>query len=367
MGAKYRITAVSASPLSVPLREPFVIATARMDATRAALVRATLERTSDGARDEGVGEAAALPPVTREDQPELMASITASSSRLVGSALDDLADLSALLDRTFADRPVARAALETACIDAMARLEGRSFASALGGVELSREVLTTDVTLPIAEPASMADGARRWRQRGFRCFKVKVGRAWERDLDALLRVRDVVPDARFRLDANEGFGASTALALLDAVLRAGLEVECFEQPCARDDWAGMSEVSAATEVPVVADESLRSPVDLDRIVETRAARGINLKLVKLGGPIAALAIARRARAAGLKLMAGAMVETRLGLVAMAHVVATLGGVEWVDLDTAMLLEGDPFEGGWTMNGAEIELEMGVGLGVALRR
>ena len=76
---------------------------------------------------------------------------------------------------------------------------------------------------------------------------------------------------------------------------------------------------------------------LTELVKARAAHGVNLKLAKLGGPVSAMALAARARAAGMRLMAGAMVETRVGLLAMAHVVAALGGVDWVDLDTAFLL------------------------------
>jgi L-Ala-D/L-Glu epimerase len=90
---------------------------------------------------------------------------------------------------------------------------------------------------------------------------------------------------------------------------------------------------------------------------------VNLKLAKLGGPLAALALGRRARTEGLGLMAGAMVETRIGLLAMAHVVAALDGVEWVDLDTAFLLADDPFTGGWRVDGPRVQLTDQPGLGV----
>jgi L-Ala-D/L-Glu epimerase len=120
-------------------------------------------------------------------------------------------------------------------------------------------------------------------------------------------------------------------------------------------------------VPVVADESFRGPADLDRLLAARAASAVNLKLTKLGGPLAALALGRRARAEGLGLMAGAMVETRVGLLAMAHVVAALGGVDWVDLDTAFLLAEDPFTAGWEVDGPRIRLTGEAGLGVSLRR
>ena len=149
-------------------------------------------------------------------------------------------------------------------------------------------------------------------------------------------------------------------------LADGLTIECFEQPCAADDLAGMAEVAARSAVPVVADESFRGADDLDRILAARAAQAVNLKLGKLGGPLAALDLARRARAAGLRLMAGAMVETRVGLLAMAHVVAALGGVDWVDLDTAFLLADDPFDGGWTCEGPRLRLAADPGLGVSVR-
>jgi L-Ala-D/L-Glu epimerase len=127
----------------------------------------------------------------------------------------------------------------------------------------------------------------------------------------------------------------------------------------------MARVAARAPVPVVADESFRGPADLERLITTRAAGAVNLKLTKLGGPLAALALGRRARAAGLGLMAGAMVETRVGLLAMAHVVAALGGVDWVDLDTAFLLTEDPFLGGWHADGPHLRLTDEPGLGVEI--
>jgi L-alanine-DL-glutamate epimerase-like enolase superfamily enzyme len=127
----------------------------------------------------------------------------------------------------------------------------------------------------------------------------------------------------------------------------------------------MAEVTARSPVPVVADESFRGADDLDRLVDARAAHGVNLKLAKLGGPAAAVALGRVAHARGLSLMAGAMVETRVGIATMAHVVAALGGVEWVDLDTAFLLASDPFEGGYSSERANLFVEPGIGVGVRL--
>ena len=81
-----RIQHLSVSALSVPLIEPFVIATGRVDTTRAALVQVGVV-APDGRRVVGLGEAAALPPVTAEDQPDLLAQLHAASARLTGATL----------------------------------------------------------------------------------------------------------------------------------------------------------------------------------------------------------------------------------------------------------------------------------------
>lgn len=360
------LVSLQLGPLSVRLREPFVIATGRMDVTRAVLVRATLQGEGEPGRlATGFGEAAALPPVTDEDQPDLLRAIAAAASTLPGTRLTRFEDVTSAVERVLPASAVARAGVEAAIVDAWARLAGISLWRAWGGLP-PRPSLLTDITLPISSPDHMSALAVRHRAAGFSCFKVKVGRDWRADRASLRAVAAAVPDARFRLDANGGFTAADALALLEGVLADGLHVECYEQPCAADDLEGMSAVTARAPVPVVADESFRGAADLDRLLAARAAHAVNLKLVKLGGPLTTLVLARRARAAGLGLMAGAMVETRVGLVAMAHVVCALGGVDWIDLDTAFLLADDPFQGGWTVSGARIDLTDAPGLGLSLR-
>jgi L-Ala-D/L-Glu epimerase len=360
--AQPRIVALDVAPLSVPLREPFVIATGTMVATRAALVTVTLE-DARGRRTTGLGEAAALPPVTHEDQPQLLALFAGARARLLGASVSDPTAAEALVAAALPESVVARAGVSAAIADALARLRGVPLFALLGGAAAAGP-LETDITLPIGEAGYVAGLAVRYRDAGFRCFKVKVGHDPLADHAALRAVAAAVPEARFRLDANGGFSAREARALLDLVLADGLALECFEQPCAREDLAGMAEITAASPVPVVADESFRGAEDLERLCAARAATGVNLKLVKLGGPAAAVALGREARRRGLALMAGAMVETRVGIATMAHVVAALGGVDWVDLDTAFLLATDPFTGGYTSTGATLTVDSGPGTGVA---
>jgi L-alanine-DL-glutamate epimerase-like enolase superfamily enzyme len=357
MMAAVRVTEIELAPLSVPLREPFVIASAAMTHTRAVLVRV---RAAEGGQSfDGFGEAAALPPVTAEDQPDLLRSLALARDVLLGADLE-LADVEQL---TFRARlaPVANAALECALLDALARHRGIPLYRMLGASEPCE--LDTDITLPIAEPEHLARLARSYYAQGFRSFKVKVGKDLDHDCTTLRALAEGLPAARVRLDANEGYDAGDALRLLDEAERIGLVVECFEQPCRRDDFEAMARVAADGRAPVVADESCRSLADVDALVAAGAAQAVNLKLAKMAGISRALAIGRHARACGLKLMAGAMVETKLGLAAMAHVVTALGGVDWLDLDTAFLLADDPFVGGYTASGSRLFLSARPGLGL----
>jgi L-alanine-DL-glutamate epimerase-like enolase superfamily enzyme len=359
-----RIVSLDVGALAVPLREPFVIASARIDTTRAALVHATLVDEATGRSAHGLGEAAALPPVTREDQPQLLAAIDAAEPHLRDLALGDLAALEAALDACFPEAPVARAGVECASLDAWARLTGVPLYACLGGP--APRALHSDITLPIAEPEHMAELAAGWRAHGFAVFKVKVGKRLEHDIRALHAVHARVSDAVFRLDANAGFDAREALALIEAARAHALVIECFEQPCAADDWDAMAEVTRRAGVPVIADESVKTRADLDVLLSRSAAHGVNLKLAKSGGLLRALELGRAARAHGLQVMCGGMVETRLGMTAMAHVACALGGADYVDLDTAFLLAEERFDGGYRASGPELVLTGGAGLDVRVR-
>lgn len=355
-----RVVALSAEPYELPLLEPFTIARASVTSTRAVLVRVEARAGSRAAT--GYGEAA-LPLRALDTPAELAAAIARAADGLRASSLPDPAAVEAL-DASFDGPPAARSGLCSALLDALARLDGVPLHVLLGSGTRAPAALETDVTLPIAEPAHLAELATGYRARGFRCFKVKVGADLEADRRTVALVAAATPDATLRFDANEGFGAEESLALLRHARALGVHVDCFEQPCARDDLAGLRRVrEEGGGVPVVADESVRSLADLERVVAAGAVDGVNLKLIKTGGPDRTLALGRAARGHGLRLMVGAMIESRLGLTAMAHVAAALDGVTWVDLDTAFLLARDRCRGGMRDAGPLLTLPDEPGLAV----
>jgi L-Ala-D/L-Glu epimerase len=137
--------------------------------------------------------------------------------------------------------------------------------------------------------------------------------------------------------------------------RIGATIALLEQPVPRGDWDGMREVTRRAGVEVAADESLSCAEDALRIAAEGAATALNIKLMKCG--IAeALDIAAIARAAGLKLMIGGMVESVLAMTTSACFAAGLGGFSFVDLDTPLFLAENPFEGGFAQQGAALSLD-----------
>jgi L-alanine-DL-glutamate epimerase-like enolase superfamily enzyme len=272
---------------------------------------------------------------------------------LVGDALDDA--------------PVTRSALQVALLDALARAHHVHVTKLLAPATRLPVELVSDMTLPILAEPRMVALAEQWRARGFRTFKVKVGKDLDADLRVLMAVAERVQDARFRIDANQGYSVAEAVRLAQSCLARGLTLESFEQPCARGDEGALEAVQAQVpSVPVIADESCRSEADLTRLLAKKhRVAGVNLKLVKHGGLLEALSLGSRARREGLRVMVGGMVETRLGMSTAAALAACFPEV-LADLDTAWLLTDDPFEGGYDAEGERYLVGRGEGHGVTLR-
>jgi L-alanine-DL-glutamate epimerase-like enolase superfamily enzyme len=249
-----------------------------------------------------------------------------------------------------------------AMLDAWSSLDGAALFRWLGGEEAVE--LVTDITLPILAPARMAQLAGQWHARGFRSFKIKVGKSLAQDLEALRAVCAAVPGCSFRPDANAGLRPLEAVRWVKEARALGATVECFEQPCA--SLEEMAQVCALLDVPVLADESVKTLDELEEVARAKAATGVNLKIAKSGGLLNARAIGLAAQARGWAVMVGGMVESRLGMTAAAHLCASLGGVQFPDLDTAWLLAEDPFDGGYRADGPKYTLSEEPGLAVRKR-
>ena len=183
-------------------------------------------------------------------------------------------------------------------------------------------------------------------------LKIKLGT--DRDVDILRAIRDVT-DKELRVDANCGWTVKQAIAMLPVLQEFGVTV--LEQPLPPDQIAGLAEIARRASIPVIADESCRTVEDIPPLVG--AVDGINIKLAKCGSLREALRMIAVARAHGMMVMVGCMIESSLGITAAAHFTPL---VDIVDLDGAALLSNDPFRGAAIANG-QVTLPDGPGLGV----
>ncbi len=349
------ITGLTAEPLDVELKEPFTIATGVLTAVRNVLVRVTL---ADGTV--GLGETAPFPPSGGESQETALAAIRGMRQLLVGSYAASWRTLAARLTASFEHQETARAGVEMAVINAFATSLGIPLYTFFGGATSQVE---TDLTIPIETPSHMGELARDYARRKIATLKLKVGTDVQKDRDRVLAVAEAAPGSALILDGNQGFTPTEAIELIASLAAEHVRPILFEQPTHRHDLEGLRFVTERVSVPVAADESVHTAADALRVARMGAANVVNIKLMK-SGIVEALDIAAVCRAAHIDLMIGAMVETRLGIAAAAHLVAGLGGFRFIDLDTPMLLAGDPFTGGYEQHGMTYRLDgVSAGLGV----
>jgi len=333
-----RITHLAFRPLDIALSEPFGIAGGAQHLCRNLLLEVGL---GDGTL--GIGEAAPFPAFNGETREDVERVLEAARERLIGLEAATWRLASRVAHELLGDAPSALCAFETALLDALTRSLGVSLFAFFGGAEPE---LFSDVTLTTGTPEQAEAQAARAHARGFRTLKAKVGGVpLTQDLERLSRAAAVAPDAQFILDANASFRAEEAIRLLRALGALRDRVVLFEQPTGAADLGGMRAVREAG-VRVAADESACSLADIERVIDAGAADVVNVKIMK-SGVVAALDMALGARAAGLELMIGGLVETRLAMSTSACLAGGLGGFSFVDLDTPLFIAKDPFRGGFS--------------------
>jgi L-alanine-DL-glutamate epimerase-like enolase superfamily enzyme len=337
--------------LDLPFRDPFRIA--RTEDSEAAHTVLT-ELDLDGAS--GLGECFPVPYYG-----ETLETTTAVLPRLLG-ALGELGPLPAdreavlawlerstfLMTDVLGNHGGAKAGLDMALHDLAGTALGVPVWQLIG---TSDQLPPTDYSLGIDEPAVVAERARRVAH--FPALKIKVG--GPADLETLEAVRGVY-GGPLRVDANTGWQPEQALALIPELARLG--VELIEQPFPARALAELRWLRERSSLPILADESAVFEADLEML--QGVVDGVVIKLAKCGGIGPALRMIRRARALGMKVMLGCMVESSLGVAAAAMVASE---VDWLDLDGNLLLADDPFGGIELGDDCRWQLTSKPGLGV----
>jgi o-succinylbenzoate synthase len=342
-------------PVDIPITDPFVVATGARVVAENIFVRLTLR---DGTQ--GYGESAPFPEVGGETRDSSLTTLRQLAATLIGASAGHYALHAADMAQAASAYPAARCGLETAMIDAYCRSAQVSMWQLWGGQDVrSRE---TDITIPIATLEKSVSLASSWYAQGFRLFKMKVGKDVDQDIRRLEAVHHSLPGISFIGDGNQGFSREECLAFAKGVRRFGGAMVLLEQPVVRDDLDSMTAIRRDTGIPVAADESVRSLADARDVIAQGAADYINIKIMKTG-VVEAIAIAETTLAAGLKLMVGGMVETRIAMGCSFSLVLGMKGFDVLDLDTPLLLANDPLAGGYQYRGPQLEPWYTSGLGI----
>lgn len=333
------IADAAVSIIKAPLLTPFRIATGQHDEMANVFLRL---RTTEGIC--GYGEAAVATHITGESLDATMANLHRAAASLKGRAIGDATELCRECYPSFTGNHAALAALEMALLDLSSRVRGIPFYEIFAPAAELGQVLSfaTDVTIVIGSLEEARDAARQFAARGFKTFKIKIGRDEELDLSRVLAVREVAHDSRLILDANMAFSADTMLAFLERLDRHGVRPSLIEQPVPKHDWNGLAAVTAAlagSGTLVCADESVGSLADARHAIDMNAVSAINIKTMK-SGFMEGTEIARLATANRIPLMLGAMMESTLSITASAHFAAGLGCFNFIDLDTTFFIEGE---------------------------
>ena len=279
-----RITGVESFPVALPFREPYVAANGTIERREMVVLRLTGD-------SEVVGHGDAVP-MSLRGGPGLEQMLNGLDGGCAGvlegeevGKVGDIRRLVAACAETGAP-PGALAAVDAALIDLLGRAT-ETPAWRLLGADASGPV-PCNGTLGGGDPSTVAASAAAMVERGFGTLKVKVGTG--ADAERMSAVREACgPEVALRVDANGSWCLSRAQRELRE-LGATVGLELAEQPC--ESLEELSGLRASVDVPVVADESVATPADAERAMKLGACDAVTLKLAKVGGPHAAIDLAR---------------------------------------------------------------------------
>ena len=267
------------------------------------------------------------------------------------------------MDAALAGHLDAKAAIEMAAIDMLARRLGIPVHQYLGGAVVERVRFTA--WIGILPPDEAATEARKWFDKGFRSAKIKVGGGIAADRDRVAAVRAAVgPAMALRADANAGYSVDDAIAL--GRLLEPLDLQLLEQPVADHDLVGMAKVRLAIGIPVMADESITDHASLVAVIRAGCADIVKLKVMKQGGFLRCRRMLETAAAAGMKVVIGHGFGLGVNTMAEIMLAATsehvLEGLECVG---PMKTADDIVTVKLDLDSGAIDLPGGPGLGVTL--
>ncbi|MEN9947010.1 MAG: hypothetical protein RLZZ293_1396 [Pseudomonadota bacterium] len=350
------ITKVEIASLNIPLIRPFITALRHTNAIEDIVV---LIHCDNGLI--GYGSAAATPVITGDSLPSIIGAIQIIARQIINAELDNFENLLNLIHNSMVNNNSAKAALDIAIHDLIAKKMHQPLYKFLGGGNPKLKILST---ISVKNPQEMANDAKLLINNGFETLKIKIGLNTDDDLIRLKSIRQAIgTEINLIADANQGWKSKNALNLIEQLIKHDLNIAMIEQPVKHWDYTSLKYIRDNSLIPIYADEAIFNLRDATQIIVNQQADGINIKLMKTAGIYQARAIYDLANAYQVPCMAGCMLESPIGVAAMASFVCSRKNFTFIDLDPISMIITNPVSGGVCIDGANLELSSQIGLGI----
>jgi L-alanine-DL-glutamate epimerase-like enolase superfamily enzyme len=338
---------------SIPMA-PFTIATGTMDFAQNTLISIV---TDNGL--EGLGECSAFPMIVGETQNTCFEMAKEFASLWKGKVANAIEERMKELDAFTAFNSTIKSAFEMALFDLAAKEVGQPLYQFLGG---EKKLLETDLTIGIDTPRKMARQAKEFVEKGVRIIKIKLGKDADEDIERVKQIRESIDKKIIlRVDANQGWSFNEAVVVLQKI--SEYNIQFCEQPMRCWDDPLLPDLKKLSPIPIMADESVFSHRDADRLLLANSCSYVNIKFAKSGGILEATRINQVCEELNVPCMMGGMLESRLALTAFAHFATSHANIRFYDMDTCLLGHKiDPIIGGVTYNQFHLEIPDAPGIG-----
>jgi|SRR6185437_7718552 len=377
-----QIKSIVIGKLTIPLIRPFITAIRRTENVEDIVIQI---KTDCGKI--GYGSAAATPLITGDSVESIIGAIKNNiAPKLIGSYVSNFNQLIQINQTALQKNTSAKAAVDIALHDLFAQKCNLPLYQFLGG---NKNQIKSCITISVKDKDEMAADAVEFVTQGFTTLKIKVGLDVVEDLERIKAVYNAIRerDSRLRgnytlchpracgdpiaighairlvIDANQGWDAKSSIQIIRQMEAEKLGIIFVEQPVIAQDFTNLKFIHDSVATPIFADESCFSVADALNLAKLNAVSGINIKLMKCAGIQNAQAIYNIAKAANMQVMVGCMLESPIGVAAIASFALSKTDICFADLDPIALIKQNPIMGSATISRDTITLSDKPGLGI----
>ena len=325
----------------IPLKTPFITALRRVENVE--FVRVTLVCENGFV---AIGEAPATKAITGEGIEEILESISKIKDSLISYMPKD----ALIILHNSKIGSSAKASVDMALVFLLAQEKKAPLFKYFGAK--STKKLKTDITVSLKDEENMLKDSILACGNGMDILKVKLGKDIEHAIKVTKKIRNALPDAKIIIDANQSWHVDSTLEYIKAI--KDVNIELIEQPVIASDIKGLKTITQNSHIPILADEAIFTLEDAKKIIQTKSADMINIKLMKCGGLTKAVEILEYAREKNVKCMLGSMLEGPYSINAALHLAMAYEDViEYIDLDSPLLYKEPSDELEFDFSGCEI--------------